>query len=179
MDPKYVCPCGLTCCDCLFYQGEIYEAARKLKEAIEKHDFAKFLIILSNQQAGKAIGEHLMLTSEQARDKMGRYFETFKGMPEFMNILDSIVQIQCKTTCREKGGCSVGGNTQTCEALHCIRAKGYEGCWQCDEFRVCGKLSFLKRNYGSVIEENLQTVNEKGAAAVESRGNQYYAWQRR
>jgi hypothetical protein len=27
MEKNLVCPCGLTCCDCLFYKSEIYDAA--------------------------------------------------------------------------------------------------------------------------------------------------------
>jgi hypothetical protein len=179
MDGNLVCPCGLTCCDCLFYKSEIYEAAQRLKEVIKKYDFDKFLILLSKTKAGEAIGEHLLLSEEQARDKMGKYFESFKQTPEFMNSLESIIHLQCKTTCKEAGGCSMGGKTHECDALKCIKMKGFDGCWQCAEYKNCARLDFLKKNYGEVIEDNLRTIHEKGINAVKSRGNTYYVWQRK
>jgi hypothetical protein len=36
MDKKFVCACGLTCFDCMFYQNEVYETANKLKQLIGK-----------------------------------------------------------------------------------------------------------------------------------------------
>lgn len=179
MDENLVCPCGLTCCDCLFYKSEIYKAAQGLKEVIKKYDYDKFLILLSNTKSGKAIGEHLLLSEDQARDKMGKYFDTFKQMPEFLNVLESIINLQCKTTCKEVGGCSMGGKTHECDALKCIKMRGYEGCWQCTEYEICDKLDFLKKNYGHVIEDNLRIIKEKGVNEVKSRGNKYYAWQRK
>lgn len=179
MDEKLVCPCGLTCCDCLFYKNEIYEAAQVLKEVIKKYDFDKFLLLLSKTKAVELMGEHLRLSEDQTRDKMGKYFKTFKQIPEFLNILESIINLQCKTTCKEADGCSVGGKTHQCDALKCIKLKGYEGCWQCAEYGTCDKLNFLKKNYGFVIEDNLKTIKGKGINAVESRGNKYYTWQRK
>ncbi len=73
----------------------------------------------------------------------------------------------------------MGGHTHSCDALKCIKSKGNDGCWQCGEYQNCDKLVLLKRNYGYVIEENLTTIKEKGMEAVKSRGNKYYAWQRK
>lgn len=179
MDEKLVCPCGLTCCDCLFYKTEIYDAANQLKDLLEKHNLVKFLTICSRPESLEVLGEHLGVENGQVENSFSSSFETFKHLPEFMTVLDGLINLQCKSTCKEVGGCSIGGNKHECKALQCIRAKGYEGCWQCDEFETCDKLSMLKRNYGYVIEENLKIIKEKGASAVESRGDKYYAWQRR
>ena len=100
-------------------------------------------------------------------------------MPDFLNVLDGIINLQCKATCRESGGCSLGGVTHECEALKCISAKNYEGCWDCGEEERCEKLTFLKRNYGETIEGNLRIIKNEGMNAVKSRGNRYYAWQRK
>jgi len=94
-----------------------------------------------------------------------------------MEVLDSIIAIQCKTTCQEVGGCSIGGYTHECSALKCLKSKGYKGCWECTEFENCGKLTLLRHNYGYVVEENLHTIKEKGLEAVKSQGNKYYQWQ--
>lgn len=179
MDRKLVCPCGLTCCDCLFYKEEIYETASKLKELIEQHQLDKFLKICSNNKNWEVMGDHLGLDEDQLWYGIGKHFDVFKKLPEFMNVLNHIISLQCKTTCQEAGGCSIGGNLHECKALECIRSKKYDGCWQCSEFESCDKLTFLKNGYGYVIAENLRTVKEKGIEAVESRGNKYYAWQRK
>jgi hypothetical protein len=179
LDEKFVCPCGLTCCDCLFYKKEIFETAQKLKELIKKYQFDKFLILLNKGNSQNKLGEHFELSENLSWEKFGQYFEAFKYMPEFMKVLDCIITMQCKFTCQEVDGCSFGGITSECEALKCIKAKKYSGCWQCEEFETCDKLQLLKKNYGYVIEENLKIIKEKGINAVESHGNKYYTWQRK
>lgn len=178
MDKKLVCPCGLTCCDCLFYKSEIYDTAQKLKDLIKEHELDRFLAIVSNKKSLELMGEHLGLSENQIRDEIGKNFNAFKQMPEFLNILDSIIKLQCKSTCKESGGCSIVGRTHECKALKCIKSKNYEGCWQCGEFEDCNNLKFLKGAYGYVIDENLKTIRDKGVGAVMSHGNKYYAWQR-
>jgi hypothetical protein len=175
MERKLVCPCGLTCCDCLFYKREIYEAARKLKEVIKASQLDTFFNLIIENKGWNGIAKYL----GQDGSEMGRYFESFKKMPDFFNVLDGIIKLQCKTTCQESGGCSLGGVTHECEALKCIKSKRYDGCWDCAEVGSCEKLAFLKRNYGETIEGNLRIIKDEGIEAVKSRGNKYYAWQRK
>lgn len=179
MEKKYVCPCGLTCCDCMFYKQEIYETARKLKELVQESRLDTFLALCSNHKAWEAMGRHLDLDAASAEEKFGKKFDAFKDMEIFMHVLDALAAIQCKTTCQEADGCSAGGVTDQCQALKCIKSKNYEGCWQCTEFEACDKLAFLKMSYGHVINENLTTAKEKGIEAVTSHGDKYYAWQRK
>jgi hypothetical protein len=179
MEKKLVCPCGLTCCDCLYYKSEIYEAANKLKELIREHELDTFLTRCSNKKTWMMIGEHLGLSENQMWDGIGKQFDVFKQIPEFMHVLDGIIKLQCKTTCQEAGGCSVGGNKHECKALKCIKSRGYDGCWHCSELEDCDKLKFLKNSYGYVIEDNLKTIKDKGVEAVKSRGDKYYEWQRK
>ena len=175
MDSKLVCPCGLTCCDCLFYKSEIYETARKLKEVIKASQLDTFLNLIMENKGWNGIAKYL----GQDGSEIGQYFESFKKMADFFNVLDGIIKLQCKTTCQESGGCSLGGVTHECEALKCIRSKRYDGCWDCAEVGSCEKLTFLKRNYGETIEGNLRIIKDEGMEAVKSRGNKYYAWQRK
>lgn len=115
----------------------------------------------------------------QYGSEIGQYFESFKKMPDFLNVLDGIIKLQCKTTCQESGGCSLGVVTHECEALRCIRSKRYDGCWDCAEVGSCEKLTFLKKNYGETVEGNLRIIKDEGIEAVKSRGNKYYARQRK
>lgn len=179
LDKKLVCPCGLVCCDCLFHKSAIYDTARRLKELIAAHQLDKFLTMCSNRRSWMAMGEHLGLEPGQVEGTLGRQFAAFAQLPAFMTVLDSLINLHCQTTCQEAGGCQVGGAKHECKALKCLKARGYDGCWQCGEISGCDKLAFLKASYGHVIEENLRTVREKGPGAVEPRGDKYYAWQRR
>ncbi len=175
MDKNFVCPCGLTCCDCLFHKSEIYAAASKLRRLIKESQLDIFLVLLSKPESWKAMAEHL----GEDGNELGRYFKPFGKMSDFLEVLDSLIKIQCKSTCQEAGGCSLGGVTRECLALRCIKSEKYDGCWDCSEITGCEKLKFLKRGYGETIEGNLSIIKEKGLAAVVSRGNNYYAWQRK
>jgi len=176
MDEKFVCPCGLICCDCLAYKPEIYQAAKEFQNLIKANNFDEFLSHCSNEKSWEPMSTHLGLTEQ---DEISNMFSPFKKMTFFMEILDGIINFQCKTTCKEGGGCSMGNKTRECIALKCIKSKNLNGCWECNEFIDCGKLDFLKKGYGSVIEENLVTIKEKGVESVKSRGNKYYSWQRK
>ncbi|WP_018248777.1 hypothetical protein [Orenia marismortui] len=91
MDRKLICPCELICCDRLFYKEEIYEAAKKFKEVVQKHEFDISLNFLSDKNAWLALGKHLELDEEQTWNKIGRHFDSFKNVSGFMDILDSII----------------------------------------------------------------------------------------
>ena len=43
----------------------------------------------------------------------------------------------------------------------------------------CEKLNFVKNAYGETIHENFKIMKERGARGINSRGNKYYAWQRK
>jgi hypothetical protein len=174
MDKTFVCPCGLTCCDCLFYKAEIYAAASKLRTLIKESQLDIFLGLISKPESWNAMAQHL----GEDGNELGQYFKPFRKMSDFLEVLDSLIKIQCKSTCQEAGGCSMGGVTRECLALKCIKSKGYDGCWDCSETKGCEKLKFLKRGYEETIEGNLGVIKEKGLNAVISRGNKYYAWQR-
>ena len=175
MEKKFVCPCGLTCCDCLFYKKEINDTAKKLKQLIKDSRLDVFLKLIIENAGWKAIAKHLGADEQQ----FYRLFKSFDKLPEFLTVLDSIIKLQCTSTCREADGCSIGGITHKCAALLCIEDKGYNGCWECSEFESCKNLKFLKANYGETIEGNLKIIKEKGIDAVKSRGDDYYEWQRR
>src|SRR4030042_6899507 len=174
MDKKYVSPCGLTCYDCMFYKKEIYDTAAKLKKLLKDSQMDIFLTILSKNEVHKSMANHL----NADENKFGEYFEPFKKLPDFLNVLESLIKIQCKKTCMESGGCSLGGITHECDAVKCIKQKGFKGCWECSDYESCNKLNFHKRSYGETITGNFKIIKEKGIESVESRGNYYYEWQR-
>lgn len=177
MDKKFVCACGLTCCDCLFYSGrsEVYDTAAKLKQLIKESQLDVFLTILSKNEVNQAMAHHLGVDETEFAD----FFEPFKKLPIFFEVLEGIIKMQCQKTCQEANGCSMMGSLKECEAIKCVRQKGYAGCWECSDQENCDKLFFQRRSYGETITGNFKIIRENGMEAVKSRGNRYYEWQRR
>jgi len=175
VDKKDICACGLTCCDCLFHKEGIYETAAKLKEEIKNSQLDVFLNLIVKNKGWNGIARHL----SQDGDVFAEHFKSFEKLPAFMEVLDGIINLQCKTTCSEADGCSIAGDTHQCATLLCCKEKGFVGCWECDSFENCDKLTFLKMNYGDTIEGNLKIIRDHGIGAVKSRSTQYYAWQKK
>jgi hypothetical protein len=173
MDKKYICPCGLICTDCLFYKPEIYQTAKKLRDNIKESQLDVFLTSLSDGKSWKKIADHL--NGEQS--DFEKYFEAFINLKNFMNTLEGLINLQCKTPCRKSGGCSVGGKLHKCEAVICVKSKGYKGCWECPERNQCEKLSFVKKAYGDTVSNTFKNMRSEGAEGVKSYGHNYYAWQ--
>lgn len=175
MEKKFVCACGLTCCDCLFYKRDFFDAANTMRRTIEEYRIDFFYDKLSNKEVNSQIAEHL----KQDAEEFNGLFTIFNRMPDFVKFLDAITAIQCKNTCRDKGGCSIGGITHKCDVIECITDKAIEGCWQCTDNKSCEKLSFVKSHYGKTIVENLEKLESERVDSLLSRGNQYYEWQRK
>lgn len=134
-----------------------------------------FFGMLSKVEVSAHIAEHLKRDKTQTE----AIFRIFKQMPDFVNVLEGILAIQCEKTCREKNGCSIGGSTHQCSALECVNSKGVEGCWECDDYKTCDKLAFQKKSYGKTVIENLARLEREGKGSLRPRGNQYYEWQRK
>ncbi len=175
MESKYVSACGLTCCDCLFYKKEFFEAARTMKRLMAEYGFGLFFNALSNREKSDEIATQLGLDGAQLEGLL----RVFERMPDFAKVLDGFVAVECRHTCREKNGCSIGGTPHQCAALKCVNSKGLDGCWKCAEYRTCDKLAFQKAKYGRTVVENLSRLAREGTSTLKSRGNQYYEWQRR
>ena len=58
----------------------------------------------------------------------------------FKKDLDALAGLRCK-------GCRDGGGNPFCKIRKCAQGEGYEGCWLCDTFESCDKLSFLEAGH--------------------------------
>jgi hypothetical protein len=175
MDKKYVSACGLTCCDCMFYKHEIYEAANNLKNIITETKINVFLSILSKEEFNAVMTNHLGVD----KNDLYKYFQMFSKFQDFIEVLDGLIKIQCKNTCQETGGCSMCGTTKKCVTIKCVKDKGLNGCWECNETNSCKKLVFQKMSYGKTIDENFNIIKKDGIEFVPSRKDNYYEWQKR
>lgn len=175
MDEKYVCACGLNCCDCMFYKKEIYETAKRLKELISESRIDTFLSMMSQEEVNSSVARHLNTDHKEFNGN----FSVFAQFPQFMEVLQGLINVQCQKTCHEAGGCSMCGETKECAAIICVKEKELRGCWECEEHSSCNKLEFQRASYGKTIDGNFRIIKNQGISAVPSRGHDYYEWQRR
>jgi hypothetical protein len=94
-------------------------------------------------------------------------FKEFKHYRECYEVLGAIVRLRCHNAC--KGG---GGNP-FCKIRKCCQKKGFEGCWQCDEFEACNKLDFLKPTHGEANLKNLRAIKKRGSGEF-IKGKRYW-----
>lgn len=126
--------CGLYCGECFGYKGIVADLARDLRKELRQYRFEKTAEFLSTLS----------------------FFEVFKNYPQCYEVLGALVKLRCKKAC--KGG---GGNPM-CKIRKCCQRKGFEGCWECDEFESCKKLDFLIPAHGDAHIKNLRKLKKKG-----------------
>jgi len=147
--------CGLYCGDCIRYRSRAADLARDLLSELQNTEFNRYAEIKSG--------------SAKQFDAV-KQFEHYK---ECCEVLEAIVALQCNNTCRVGGGCP----SFSCEILECCREKGFEGCWQCDEFASCGKFEPLKSMHGDSPQQNLKRIKELGLDRWAKHRCKPYVWQ--
>jgi len=126
--------CGLYCGDCFGYQGKIADLARDLRKELRQTRFEKTAELLSTYS----------------------FFEAFKDYEQCYTVLGALVRLRCKK------GCKNGGGPSFCKMRKCCQKKGIEGCWECDIFETCEKLTFLVPAHGNAHLKNLKKLNKSG-----------------
>jgi len=147
--------CGLYCGDCIRYRSKASDLARELLCELHATEFDKYAAIKSNS-----------LDQLDAVKKFEHYGECCK-------VLEAIAALQCNSPCRIGGGCA----PPPCDVLACCREKGFDGCWQCDEFEKCGKFESFRAIYGDSPRQNLRTVKKFGLDKWVGRRHKCYIWQ--
>ena len=147
--------CGLYCGDCLRYRSKAADLAKDLVSELQNTEFNKYAELKSG--------------STKQFDAV-KQFEHYK---EFCEVLETIIALQCNNPCRVGGGCP----TFSCEILECCQKKGFEGCWQCDEFENCGKFEPLKSIHGGSPQQNLKTIKELGLDKWVEHRQKSYVWE--
>lgn len=140
--------CGLYCGDCIRYQSTASELADELLNEIDKSDFAEYAKI---KRAHK------------------KEFENFES---FISLLKAISAIKCEVPCG-LGGDGCGG---TCEIIECVSAKGFAGCWECNDFEKCDKFDFLEPFHGDAPLKNLKIIKKLGIENWAKYREKCYPW---
>ena len=142
---KLIAYCGLYCGDCSGYKGTIANLARELRQELKRERFGDLAKALAKIP----------------------FFKAFKHYPQCCEVLETLPKLRCKKTCRGDGG------PPLCEIRECNRDKGFDGCWQCDAFKTCSRLEFLKAGHGDAHIKNLSKIKRVGPTAF-VQGKRYW-----
>ena len=126
--------CGLYCDDCHGYNGRIPDLARDLRKELRAARYEKFAKFISGYNFGK----------------------DFAGYDECYKVLGAMVKFRCRK------GCKAGGGSPFCKIRLCVQKKGFDGCWECEEFVDCKKLAFLQDVHVDAHIKNLKAIKKKG-----------------
>ncbi len=148
-DLALVAYCGLYCGDCFWHTGRIGRLAGELSKEIRNSGYDHYARYVSRFPTGSGLKE------------FGRFQEVL-----------AVMQVRgCTKVCRD-GGCD-----PKCSFRQCCRAKGYDGCWQCERFEKCPSLAALKPIHGDGHLKNLRALKRRGPAAF-VRGPRFWATKR-
>ncbi len=134
LDQSMVASCGLCCLDCHGHTGRIADLARDLRKELRAYKYDKFAKFVSEKGFMKALGN---------------YDECYAA-------LGDMVKFRCKK------GCQNGGGPPFCKIRKCCQDKEIEGCWECEDFGSCEKLTFLVDVHGDAHIKNLRRIRKKG-----------------
>lgn len=139
--------CGLYCPDCPNRKGVIADLARDLRKELRTYRFDKTAELLSSIS----------------------FFKEFKNYSECYEVLGAMVKMRCGRTCRN------GGGNPACKIRKCVQKKKLQGCWECNEFETCEKLSYLEGNHGKAHMKNLRIIKKKGVEEFMKGKKHWYA----
>jgi hypothetical protein len=128
--------CGLYCGSCPAYTRSIANLAGSLQKELRRSKCDKAAPALAKIPA----------------------FSAFKHYPKFCELLDFLMKLRCKKSCR------TGGGSAQCRIRKCAKKKGYDGCWQCVDFSVCRNLKMLEQFGETNYLTNLRKIKRQGPA---------------
>ncbi len=143
--------CGLYCPDCMWYKNNFSVLAEELMAKLEDADFKQYASVKS---------------------PFGRELEHYD---KFVDILKFISANDCREPCRKGGGC--GG--RPCGIMKCAEEKGYEGCWECADFKECKYFDIVRPRCRDTPYKNLLKIKELGYKDWISERGPYYIWQKK
>jgi hypothetical protein len=145
-DREQTACCGLYCRDCIPSNRPLFDAAKRLREELEKCQFDKYAEYKSRG------------------DRTFGHFGTFKV------VLNAVLTLQCPKTCFR------GGGNPTCVIRSCVQGKGMEGCWQCTDFETCTLLEPMSACHGDTVKHNLRMIRQFGVENWAHKRAKHYTW---
>ena len=86
-------------------------------------------------------------------------FKEFKYYKEAYAVMGALVRLKCKNACRG------GGGNPFCAIRKCCIKKGYDGCWQCENFEICKKVADMETAHAGACVKNLKRLKRSGVEA--------------
>jgi hypothetical protein len=144
-EKKLTSYCGLYCADCIPSKQCLFESLQKFEQELGNLGFEKYA----------------QLKAEKIPE--------FKKYSDFLEVLSAIKNLECKAPCRENGGYA------DCKIRSCAIGKGYEGCWECADFKNCELLLPIKEIH-SLLDCNLALIKRKGVDNWSTERGKHYSW---
>ena len=148
---EFTAYCGLFCGDCIRFKSEAPDLALHLLDELRKIKFENYV---------------------KVKQRSVNELESYK---EMISALEAISKLKCDIPCRSGGD----GCLQPCEIVKCVHLKGFEGCWECEEFEACGKFEFLKPFHGNVPQNNIKKIKNYGLDNWATHREGMYTWSER
>ena len=142
---RYTAFCGICCLDCIPSDRQLFAAVAELKKRLSEVQFEKYAGLKSTR------------------------IEVFKAYPTFIDVLNSIAALECRTPCRE------GGGPADCAIRDCCLRKHYEGCWACSDNRTCPLLVRIKSIHANT-QYHLDLISKVGLENWLSQRRAHYSW---
>ena len=139
--------CGLYCGDCPGQTQTVANLARDLRKELRRYRYDKMAELMAQVP----------------------FFKEFEHYDKCYSLLGTMVKMRCNKACRGNGG------PPHCKIRDCARKKKLDGCWQCDDFTTCEKLSFLETNHGVAQLKNLRKLKRQGPAEFVKGKRHWYA----
>ena len=146
MDEKFTAFCGLCCNDCIPSNYDFFHLVQNFEGMLSDLQF-----------------------DEYARLKAERN-PIFSDYPTFIKVLKEIESLKCPVPCR------TGGGKPKCEIRNCVQGKGYSGCWECGDRRICTKLDSLKLIHSN-LDYHLDLIGKYGPKNWCLKRKAHYRWQ--
>jgi hypothetical protein len=147
---KYTAFCGLYCKDCIPSNGELFALIDKLTHLLDNLGFEHYAELKSKR------------------------IKEFRNYVTYRRLLTEMRKLKCETNCFE-GPVSEYGCNENCEMRQCVIDKGFTGCWDCKEYKVCKKLE-LHKKFHPGMEHNLDMIKEFGLENWLDKRGRHYRW---
>ncbi len=146
--------CGLYCRDCIPSRKDLYLTVTKLAELLEELGFDKYAVLKSDQTYWSSANA------------------AFTKYPEFIEVLQAIRGLECKSLCRQGGGWKEG----RCEVRNCAVGKELAGCWECPDYRSCELLEPMLKFHPKLLY-HLELIKSEGIDNWARKRKGHYYWQ--
>ncbi|MBW1783114.1 MAG: DUF3795 domain-containing protein [Deltaproteobacteria bacterium] len=127
--------CGFFCKDCWVKKEEFSRSAKDL--------------------LNKAKAEEL----KQLSKGLPQLSPGLKGLSHYDQFIEFLKAACLITCCRN---CRGGGGFSTCAIRDCCRQRQLPGCWDCDEYTSCSKISWLEPAHPGAAIKNLDMIRDAG-----------------